>query len=210
MSNFQSLLKESKQQYEANAEKLVITDKHSGYYLSLRRDNFEDEKEEKRFIKNVERLVRSSLEYREWLAFIKDTLNLNYCVFTKETDAETDDIEIHHHPLTLYDIVMIVVDTYITNDKQFCTFDIASEVINLHFQLKVGFVPLLGSLHKKFHNGFLDIPIELVYGDYKYLLENYFVRESLQMKVSRYESFHLSNVELPQWQKDNYIMTNKE
>ena len=204
MPDFSSILEESKQQYESDAQKLVITDKQSGYYLSLRRDNFEDEKEEKRFIKNVERLVRGSLEYREWLAFIKDTLNLDYCVFTKETDAETGDIEIHHHPLTLYDIVMIVVDTYIVNNKQFCTFDIASDVINLHFQLKVGFVPLLGSLHKKFHNGYLDIPIELVHGDYKYLLENYFVRENLLTKVSRYESIHLSDDILPQWQKDNY------
>jgi len=198
-----SLVEESKNQLVSNEVKLEIKDTKSGVYLSLRRSNFEDEKEEKRFFKNVERLVRGSIEYREWLAFVKDTLSLDFCAFTGETDAETGDIEIHHHPLTLFDIVQAVTDTYIMNDKEFCTFDIASEVIDLHFKLKIGFVPLLGSLHKKFHNGYLDIPIEFVHGDYKYILDNYFIRDHVKEKVLKYESVTLDQVSID-WKRNQY------
>ena len=203
-----SIVEESKNQLVSDELKLEIKDTKTGVYLSLRRSNFEDEKEEKRFFKNVERLVRGSIEYREWLAFVKDTLNLDFCAFTGETDAETGDIEIHHHPLTLFDIVQAVVDTYIMNDKEFCTFDIASEVIDLHFKLKIGFVPLLGSLHKKFHNGYLDIPIEFVHGDYKYILENYFIREHVKEKVLKYESVTLEQVTID-WKKNEYKLGEK-
>ena len=208
MSTFElsQILEESKQTLVANEETQTIEDKQTGIYLALKRKNFADESEEKRFIKNVERLVRSSLEYREWLSFVKDTLGMQACLFTGETDDETGDIEIHHHPLTLYDIVQAVCDTYIMKDKEFCTFDIAQEVIDLHFKLKVGFVPMLRSLHKKFHNGFLDIPIELVHGDYRYILDNYYIRDSVAEKVAKYESIKLGDDKFKySWSKDNYI-----
>jgi len=200
---------ESKQILKADGETLKITDTQTGINLTLDRLNFENETEEKKFIKSVERLIRSSIEYREWLSFLKDSLQMNICVFTGETDEETNDIEIHHHPLTLYDIVQAVIDSKIMKDMPFNSFDIAREVIDLHFKLKVGFVPLLRSLHKKFHNGFLQIPIELVHGDYKYILDNYYIREEVLEKVSKYESVKLENFQkLSNWSKDNYAFMN--
>jgi hypothetical protein len=204
IQDLEKIVEESKKQLVSIEGSKTIQDTETGIYLELNRKNFVDESEEKKFIKNVERLVRSSLEYKEWIKFIKDTLNLNVCVFSGETDEETDDIEIHHHPLTLYDIVQAVCDTKIMKDQEFCTFDIAKEVIDLHFTLKVGFVPMLRSLHKKFHNGYLDIPIELVHGDYRYILDNYFIRDNVLEKVRKYESVTLGKQPLLSWSKDNY------
>ena len=198
------LLESSKQQLESDEKDLTVKDTKTGIYLALRRKNFNDENEEKRFFKAVERIIRGSLEYREWVSFVKDTLQLDVCAFTGETDEETNDIEIHHHPFTLYDIVQMVTDTYIMNDKEFCSFDIAQEVLDLHYKLKVGFVPLIRSLHKKFHNGYLDIPIELVHGDYEYLKKTYFIRPETLEKVEKYEKIKLEHVGLYKWAKDRY------
>ena len=45
--------------------------------------------------------------------------------------------------------------------------------MELHFKNKIGYVPLLSSLHEKFHNGFLQIPKELLHGDYNFFIKNY-------------------------------------
>ena len=63
---------------------------------------------------------------------------------------------------------------------------------------------MLRSLHKKFHNGYLDIPIELVHGDYRYILDNYFIRDNVLEKVRKYESVTLGKQPLLSWSKDNY------
>ncbi len=175
----------------SDTEKLEIKNVHTDIYLPLFITEFADEKHYTKFIKNVERVVRASLEYKMWLKFLRENLGMTKCVFTGETLEETDDIEIHHHPFTLYDICKIVVDTYLKQGKPFCTFTIAMEVIQLHFQLNVGFVPIAGTLHKKFHNGYLEIPREYIYGNPKYLIDNYYVTESLIEKYEKYMSVTL-------------------
>ena len=166
----------------------TLLDTESQYTLSLHRTGFNDDKEYKRFIKNVERLVRGSIEYKEWVSFGKFTLGYDYCLFSLENDQETDDIEIHHHPFTLYDIVDLVAAKKIMNGEKFCTLNVAEEVLKLHYELKIGFVPLSGTLHKKYHNGFLAIPREFILGDYQYLLKNFPLsdeqREKIQSKLS--------------------------
>ena len=47
----------------------------------------------------------------------------------------------------------------------------------------IGIVPLAGTLHKKYHNGFLDIPLQLVKGNYKKLLEFYDIDPELDDKL---------------------------
>ena len=58
-------------------------------------------------------------------------------------------------------------------EKEFCTFDVATEVIQLHFMNKVGYVALIETMHEKFHNGFLNIPVSAVRGDYNWFLKEY-------------------------------------
>ena len=77
----------------------------------------------------------------------------------------------------LFTIVKCIIMDYITKQKSFCTFDICQDVINLHFQNRVGYIPLISTLHEKFHNGFLSVPIDLCYGNFRYILQNYAIEE---------------------------------
>ena len=66
-----------------------------------------------KFIKNVERVVRGSLEYKKYIGFLRNNLNLTKCRFLENVDTanlKKTHIEMHHYPFTLYDIVEIVSD----------------------------------------------------------------------------------------------------
>jgi len=153
-------------------EDIVFSIKESDFNLPLRINTFESNKELDRFVKDVERMIRISLEYKYWIKYITEALGINECAFTYEKLSECK-IEIHHHPITLYLICKAITERKIEMDQAFCTFDVATEVIELHFKNKVGYIPLLASLHEKYHKGFLQIPIEFVRGDFEYILNQY-------------------------------------
>lgn len=142
------------------------------YSLSLRREDIEDEKELKKFVMACERLIRMSPEYRIWTDFVREVLGFTICELTNESHNQVT-CDIHHHPISLYTITKVVICEKIEKLEKFCAFDIALKVLELHYENRVGFVTIIKSLHEKFHNGFLQIPISLVHGDYKYLIEKY-------------------------------------
>jgi len=139
------------------------------FSLSFTRNTFNSEKDITAFMKKCVGIIRQTPEYREWTNYIKDTLGFKNCAFTNETSDEIT-IEIHHHPLTLFDITTIVLNTFLANDKEFSSLDIVKDVLLLHFSNKVGFIPIVASLHEKYHNGFLIIPPKFIHGDWSYLL----------------------------------------
>jgi len=169
-------------------------------YLPLKKKDFDDEKEYVRFVKVVERLVRSSPEYRDFITFTRETLHADVCSFTGEREDETGDVELHHYPLNLFDIVKAVIDEYIYDDKSFTSFEIAETVIQLHFQLKIGIVPLIGTLHKKYHKGNLQIPIEFAIGDYEWIKENYHLDPELVNKIETAKQITTHNTPELNWQ----------
>ena len=59
------------------------------------------------------------------------------------------------------------------SSSPFCSFDIATSVINLHYENKLGYIPIVKSLHEKFHNGYLQIPMNLIHGNWKYMLSQF-------------------------------------
>ncbi len=142
------------------------------FRLPLRVINFENERAYMLFIKNVERMVRCSLEYKVWRHYIIDILGVNTCAITNENMVEVT-IEIHHHLPPLFMIVRTLVNKYIDEEIEFCTFDIATEVIKLHFANRIGYVALISSMHEKLHNGFLDLPLSYIQGDYQWFLDTY-------------------------------------
>lgn len=142
------------------------------YTLSLRRKDFDGEKELNIFIKACEGIIRKSPEYKIWTEYIREVLGHHVCEITGEMHSQTT-VDIHHHPFSLYSIVKVIILEKITSGKSFCSYDISSDVIQLHYDMRSPFVLLIRSLHDKFHNGFLQLPMNLVHGDYKYLVENY-------------------------------------
>ena len=175
--------------------------------LPLRIKTFPSSKEYEQFIKNVEKLVRISQEYRLWTHYIIDQLGYSKCEFTKETVNECP-VVVHHHPIPLYTITKGVLNHYLTKELEFSTFDVATKVIELHFQNKVGFVVMLSDLHSKYHNGFLNIPIEFVHGQYKYILQNYTMDEVEYDRICKLCNIHIEDLKQT-WTKDNYIGVNE-
>ena len=143
----------------------LYSDDHP-FRLPLRVKNFEDTSAYNKFIKNCERLIRASSEYKLWRKYIVDVLGVNTCTITHEKMDEVT-IDVHHHVPSLYIAVKTIINKNIEKETEFSTFDVCLETIELHFKNKIGYTTLISSMHEKFHNGFLSIPIDYVKGDYK-------------------------------------------
>jgi hypothetical protein len=196
----------SKIDLTSDPELLELSSEETDITLSLRIDSFADAKELAKFVKSCEFMIRKSVEYRLWILYIKETLGLVKCEITGEYSNQTS-IEIHHHPITLYHIVEAVIAEKIAKEESFCTFDIAMDVIKLHFENKLGFVPLVETLHSKYHNGFLEIPMELVSGNYQFLIDNYlkYLDEKTKEYIIGKTKINRSNCGWNvTWKKDNY------
>ena len=122
------------------------------------------------FTKKCVSLIHASPEYRDWATYVKEMLGYKTCALTNESSEQLT-VDIHHHPLTIFDITNIILNTYIANQKSFTSLVIAKDVLHLHYNDRVGFIPLVSSLHEKYHNGFLVIPPKLIHGGWQYLLK---------------------------------------
>jgi len=187
---------------KSNVENLELYADNHPFRLSLRINKFESESEFNKFIKNVETMVRRSVEYREWKSYILEVLGIKSCVITNERVDECT-IEIHHHIPTLYVLVKSIINKKLEAGESFSTFDIALKAIEIHFANKIGYITILRSMHEKLHNGFLPVPIELVKGNYNAFLNEY-------SKYLDDADLELINVRLAtkestcNWSRDNY------
>lgn len=187
---------------KSNPETLEIYSERHPFSLSLRISNFENEAMYKKFVKNCEMMIRRSVEYKEWRDYIVDVLQINECMITHEKMSEVT-VEVHHHLPSLYTLVTALVNKCIETNVDFCTFDICQQAIELHFQNRVGYVTLLKSMHEKFHNGRLDVPIAYVQGDYNYFIRHYseFLDESAIETIQSRLAISEHNCS---WSRDNY------
>lgn len=136
----------------------------------------EDEKEYKHFIDDIERQVRRSFEYREFIKYIRENMNMNRCSFLSEVSNEdTFDIkiEIHHYPFTLRDICEIVFKKREYYQESLTVQMVAKEVMGLHYKLVIGLIPLSETVHELAHSGRIFIPIDKVLGRYNLFVDLY-------------------------------------
>ena len=157
---------------KSNVESLELYSDNYPFSLSLRISNFENESDYKKYVRNCESGVRHCLEYKLWKRYIIDVLQINECMITHEKISDLS-IEVHHHVPSLFVLVSALINKHIENNEEFCTFDICQEAIDLHFQNKIGYVTLIKSMHEKFHNGKLGIPIAFVKGDFRWFIQNF-------------------------------------
>ena len=157
---------------KSNVESLELYSDNYPFSLSLRISNFENESDYKKYVRNCESGIRHCLEYKLWKNYIIDVLQINECMITHEKISDLT-IEVHHHVPSLFVLVSALINKHIENNEQFCTFDICQEAIDLHFKNKIGYVTLIKSMHEKFHNGKLGIPIAFVKGDFRWFIQNF-------------------------------------
>lgn len=149
-----------------------------------------NDKDRIKLIKTIERIVRSSLEYKQYIKFLKDEIDMTCCSFFNNINGDTKvKLEIHHEPFTLFDITNIVLGKAINKEEPINPLKISEEVMLLHYRNMVGLLPLSSTVHGLVHDGRLLIPLQCVYGDYMSFIDEYYdsipedVLNALQAKI---------------------------
>lgn len=141
------------------------------YYIQC-----EDELDSK-VISFLERQIRSSYEYKSYIAYLKSELDLTKCALLPNIDIKETavSLEFHHFPLTLYDITESVARKMFNDcgDEPISMFDIEEQVMLEHYKNHVGLVPLTKTLHEMAHSRSITIPIDKVNGNYKEFINEY-------------------------------------
>jgi hypothetical protein len=187
---------------KSNVENLELYSDTYPFSLSLKINTFHSESDYKKFVRNCEASIRRSIEYKLWRNYIIDVLQINECVITHESIDEVS-IDVHHHIPSLFTMISALINRNLEDNIKFCTFDICQEIMELHFKNKLGYVTLLKSMHEKFHNGRLDIPINFVKGDYRYFMTN-FSKYLDEQDLETIESRLAINQSNCSWSRDNY------
>ncbi len=146
-----------------------------------------DSKELDKYFKDIEKIIRGSLEYREMITYLRNNMNMNKCSFYKNVtnvDSTKIKIHIHHEPFDLYSIVQIVYRKRCAYRESLDVEMVAKEVMFLHYNMMVGLIPLAETPHELVHNKYLFIPIDRVFGAYQQFVTAYheFIDE-IQMNV---------------------------
>lgn len=135
-----------------------------------------DEKDLKKYFADIEKTIRNSFEYRKMVAFLREYFNMNKCSFYKNItniDSTKIKIHIHHDPITLFDMVLIVFNKRKFYREELDIQSVAKEVMYIHYNCWVGLIPLAETVHELVHNMYLFVPTTKVYGAYKNFVEAY-------------------------------------
>lgn len=138
----------------------------------------EIEELDKKTIFAIERIVRNSYEYRNYIRYLKEELDLTKCALIESMDSRTLPValEFHHHPFTLFDLTDIIGRAMIKKNAEIggvSLFDIAKEITSQHYRGQVGLVPLTKTLHQMAHNGSIIVPLSKVNGQYNRFINEY-------------------------------------
>lgn len=157
-----------------NNENLTIG--NDGYFVEqFYREKIFDSKEFSRVVKSVEKIVRTSKEYKNFIATIFEDFKINGCSILGNINSTEDiaTIEIDHYPFTLYDITSAVLNSFLDNGTKFNTFILAREVMRLHYEMKIGIVPVSLTVHQLRHSGKIFISLKQVIGQYMEFAKEY-------------------------------------
>lgn len=165
----------------SNGNLIVSMEDTKYYYLPFDKSpvDLADPKIRDKFIKSIEKLVRNSRHYKQYINYLKSDLGLNSCAIfgnIQSTKKSKTKIEMHHGPIfTLYDIVSIVLEKHLCDlDHSMTTFAIAAEVLELHRRKLIQTVMLSQSVHKSMDNKEKApfIPLEMTFGNlYQFIVE---------------------------------------
>lgn len=135
-----------------------------------------NDKEFVKYVEDIKRIIRQSFEYRHFVSYLRENMNMNACSFFKNvSNANTFKIriELHHSPYTLQDIVMTVFNKRVFYNESLEVEMVAKEVMYIHYFLMVGIIPLAETVHELVHNQLIFIPLDKVLGNYEAFEELY-------------------------------------
>lgn len=152
--------------------------------------------EKVKLIKRIESIVRSSGEYQDYTFFLRKHMDMDSCAFFHNISKATSSkirVEIHHSPLTLFDIASIVLERAIAEGDEINDLLLADEVTELHYNNMVGLIPLSKTLHELAHpkeGDPLVIPLYMIFGNYFEFLNKYKAywenNEAIKLKLDKF------------------------
>lgn len=161
--------------YELESPPTVIEMKDIPEY-NLYDFDLSDEKSFRKYIQTIEKTVRTSFEYRQMVQYLREYMDMNKCAFYENVnniDTTKVHIEIHHEPLSLYDICLIVYNKRVAFNEPLDEEFVAKEVMYLHYNLMVGLIPLAETVHQLVHAQYLFVPTTAVLGKYREFVNRY-------------------------------------
>lgn len=141
-------------------------------------------KERNKLIKTTEKVIRGSTEYREYMRFLKEHMDMDRCTVLQNLingNGKHYTIEIHHMPFTLYEIVDTVIRKREALSEKIATLNIADEIMEMHYDGKVGLIPLSKTMHELAGNGKIFIPLQNVFQKYDKFYDDY--EEFMDQKI---------------------------
>ena len=164
-----------------------------------------DEKDFKKYMKDIERSVRGSIEYQLMVQYLRENMDMNACsIYENVNNINTAKIKIHlhHHPFSLWDICVIVYRKRADYNEDLSVEAVAKEVMHLHYNMLVGLIPLAETPHELVHNKYLFIPLDRVFGMWntfytmyqKYIDDDY--KGLIEENIRKTEEYNESQEEL--------------
>lgn len=135
---------------------------------------FEDDVDKKLFA-YLKRMCRNSFEYKEYIKHFKEVLEYTKCkVFNIDITEVPVSIEIHHTPFSMETIVgAVTARMFEVQGVPIDPKDIGEEVMRLHYEGKVGLIPLTSTIHEAVHSNTIHIKPSDIYGNYQAFFEEY-------------------------------------
>ena len=146
-------------------------------------------------LKYITNRIRKTIEYKNFITYMKKTMNINKCSFYKDYSMEKGfTIELHHAPLTLFDYVEVVANKFYSlpereDDPYIYPWEVEEEVNILHYEFKVGLVPLNPTAHKLVHSDVLKVIPNMIEGNYRHFISEYkeYITDDIKTKLNEFD-----------------------
>lgn len=152
-----------------------------------------DSREFNKYLKDIEKSVRQSYEYRELIKYGRMYGNLGVSAGFENVNGNNSGvkIEVHHTPFSLYDIVKIVYDKRAFYHEDLSVEMVAKEVMECHYKQLVGLYPLSQTEHELVHKGYLFIPTNKIFANYQLFVSLYdqFIDDDIKTTLENIEEF---------------------
>ena len=139
-------------------------------------NNLQDDKVYNKYIEAIKKVCRSSFEYRKFVNFLRENMDMNKCSFFENVSNKESfkiKIELHHAPFTLHDIVSTIVEKRKYFNESLEIEMVAKEVMCIHYWGIVGIIPLSETVHELVHNRLINIPLDSIFGKYQEFIDLY-------------------------------------
>jgi len=149
---------------------------------------FKSNRDRKKYIDMVKAYVRASDEYKDYIKFLKKNVDMSRCIVLQKLitgNGKKYSIEIHHDPFSLFDIINIMLAKSEADGQPHNPYKLAEAVTELHYDNKVGLVPLAKTSHELVENGKIFVPLQYMYQQYDKFYDEYeeFMDDNMKAKI---------------------------